>query len=140
MAALSPNHMDRKTQLNVEVENVPGKLAEVSEALAAAGVNVEGLCCTEIGVKATWHFVVDKADEAMKALASFKCSTDEILVYVCPADKPGVIAKMARACSNEGVNIKNLYSASAGKGQPATVFLSVAKSDLEKAAKACAGI
>ena len=132
--------MEKKIQLNVEVENVPGKLADVAEMLAKAGVNVEGLCCAETGAKATWHFVVDKADAAMKALSAFTCSTDEILVYDCPADKPGVIAKIARACANAGVNIKNLYTASPGKDFPARVFLSVEKGDVEKAVTACAGI
>ena len=133
--------MQTRAQLNVEVENVPGKLAELCEALTKASVNIEGLCCTEAGPRATWHFVVDKVEDAKKALSVFKgFAMSDVLVYNCPADKPGVIAAISRACSTAGVNIKNLYSASAGKDQPAKVFVLVAKEDLQKAAKACENI
>ena len=127
------------SQLNVAVDNVPGQLAKVAGALADAGVSIEGLSCTEVGVQATWHIVVDKTDTAQEALkaAGYRPSSQEIFAFVCPSDRPGVIASIAKACAGAGVNIGNIYTASTGSGQPAMVFMWVDKKDFAKAKEAC---
>lgn len=131
--------METRTQVSASVQNVPGKLATLCEALQNADVNIEGLCCTEVGESATWHFIVDKHEAAKGALepVSQGVTTEDVLMYACPEDKPGVIAKMAEACKNASVNIRNVYTTSPGRGQQATVYLWVNDGQIDAAKEAC---
>ena len=129
-------------QLNVTVDNIPGQLAKIARALAEEGISIVGLSCTENKQKAIWHIVVDKTDIAKRVLADigFLALTDEIFGFLCPEDQPGVIAKIAEACADAGVNIGSIYTAATGLNQPAMVYMWVDKEHFAKARAACAKV
>ncbi len=128
------------TQLDVTVDNVPGRLSAVCTALLQSSINILGMCASSEGSKQVWHFVVNDIEAAKSALVSkgSAVTTSDVLGFSCAEDKPGIIAAIARTCSDSGINIGNIYCTSAVLGGPTSVYLSVDKKDFVKAKEVCA--
>ena len=117
------------------LENVPGSLAQVAEAFANAGINIEGICHTETPDKvAIHHFVVDQVPAAKQALESAgkKFSEEKILSLWYP-DEPGIIAKVTRAFGDAGVNVETMYLSTPGKMKDTVLYVGVGDNDYAKA-------
>jgi hypothetical protein len=71
-------------------------VAEISEALAAAGVNIEELAAEGVGGTAVAILAVDRYDEALRALAGrgFKAVSEDALVVQLD-DRSGELARIA---------------------------------------------
>ena len=100
--------------LTVNMENRPGTLADLGEALGRAGVNLEGLCGFPYKGEAIIHILVEDADKAQRALekANFEVRAirDVLVIDVHPiVGKPGTGGKMARKIADVGVNIDLIY-------------------------------
>lgn len=94
--------------LAIALENRPGALAEMGEALGAAGVSVEGG-----GVFGVAHFLVEDAVAARAALdaAGIRIiAENDVLVQKLRQDEPGQLGKIARRMADAGVNIEVQYS------------------------------
>jgi hypothetical protein len=99
--------------LAIELENRPGALAEMGEALARAGVSVEGGGAWVVGGKGAAHFLVADGDAARKALEFVGIrviAQREVLVQKLKQDVPGQLGKLTRRMADAGVNIEVLYS------------------------------
>jgi len=105
------------TDLGISVEDRPGGLADIGEALGNAGINIEGLCGIGLGDRGVIHVLVEDGAAARAALEGAGLSVDseaEAMVSELPADQiatPGVLGQMARAVADAGVNMKALYLA-----------------------------
>jgi hypothetical protein len=103
--------------LTVSLEDRPGTLAELGEALGSAGVNIEGLTVVSFEGRAIAHVLVEDAAAARTALegAGLKVEGEsEPMVSDLPTDQvdqPGVVGQMARAMADAGVNIQVVYLA-----------------------------
>jgi hypothetical protein len=120
--------------LTVSLEDRPGTLADLGEALGNAGVNIEGICGLGVEGRGIIHVLVEDAAAARKALegAGIKVEgeADPIVAEVAgSADKPGELGRMARAIANAGVNVQAMYLATHDRGVIVTT-------DNEKARKA----
>jgi hypothetical protein len=108
--------------LTVSLEDRPGTLATLGEALGAAGINIEGLTVVSFEGRAIGHVLVEDAAAARTALegAGGKVEGEsEPLVSEFPADqvdRPGAMGEMARAVANAGVNIQVVYLATKNRG------------------------
>ena len=95
--------------LEIALENRPGALAEMGEALGRAGVSVEGG-----GVWAgAAHFLFHDAAAARAALeaAGIRVVAEhEVLVQKLRQDEPGQLGKIGRRMAQAGVNIEVQYS------------------------------
>jgi hypothetical protein len=95
--------------LGIALENRPGTLAEMGEALGAAGVSVEGG-----GVfGGIAHFLFADADAARGALHAAGISVvaiNDVLVQQLRQDEAGQLGKIARRMAEAGVNIEVQYS------------------------------
>ena len=113
--------------LKVVLENRPGSLADMGEALGNAGVNIEGMCgpCEGDGIV---HVLVDDAAAARAALggAGIKVQGEQDVIVVPVPDHPGVLGAICRRLGDAGVNIDFFYAATETR-----VVLGV--DDLEKA-------
>ena len=100
--------------LTVLLEDHPGTLADLGEALGKAGVNIEGVCGFPSQGKGVIHFLVDDAAAARRALEAAKIHvTDERDALVLDiADRPGEFGHICRKIANAGVNINLSYLAS----------------------------
>jgi hypothetical protein len=108
--------------LTVSLEDRPGELARVGEALGAVGINVEGMCATTAGGGGIVHLLVEDAGAARAALenAGIQIAGEaDPLIAEFPADqvdRPGAMGAMARAVSDAGVNIQVVYLATKNRG------------------------
>jgi hypothetical protein len=95
--------------LEIALENRPGALAEMGEALGRVGVSVEGG-----GVWAgVAHFLFHDAAAARAALeaAGIRVVAEhEVLVQKLRQDEPGQLGKIGRRMAESGVNIEVQYS------------------------------
>jgi hypothetical protein len=103
--------------LTVSLEDRPGTLATLGEALGAAGINIEGLTVVSFEGRAIGHVLVEDAAAARTALegAGLKVEGEsDPIVQDLPGDQvdqPGVVGKMARSMADAGVNIQVVYLA-----------------------------
>ena len=108
--------------LTVSVEDRPGTLADIGEALGGAGINIEGFCGLGVEGRGIIHVLVEDAAAARKALegAGIKVEgeSDAIVMDVSgpDADRPGTLGRMARGLANAGVNVKVAYLATRTRG------------------------
>ncbi len=125
--------------LKITLENRPGTLADLSEALGIAGVNIEGICGFAREVRGSEdrefvthvaHLLIDDALPARKALdrAGIKVEEEREPMVVDIRDRPGELAIITRRLADEGVNIDFFYNATRTR-----IVLGV--SDTEKACK-----
>ncbi|HYZ12225.1 MAG TPA: ACT domain-containing protein [Actinomycetota bacterium] len=123
--------------LTVSLEDRPGTLADLGEALGKAGINIEGLCVVTSEGRAIGHVLIEDATAARTALESAGIKVEgeaEPLIWETPpdaVDRPGAMGESARIVANAGVNIQLLYLATKNRAVLIT-------SDNMKAAQALA--
>jgi hypothetical protein len=108
------------TDLTITVEDRPGGLASVGEALGNAGVNIEGVCGHGLEGRGLIHVCVQDAAAARRALdgAGIKVEGEADAILGQPvqgADEPGRMGAMARRIADAGVNVRALYLATGSR-------------------------
>jgi len=99
--------------LTIRLENRPGALADMGEALGKTGVSIEGgggFLCQGNGLM---HFLFEDGAAARAALEDngIEVLDDrEVLVQRLNQDQPGQLGKISRMMANAGVNIEVIYS------------------------------
>ena len=99
--------------VEIRLENRPGAMAEMGEALGSAGVSVEGGGGWVADGKATMHFLFVDGEAARMALRNAGIQVlgvREVLVQKLRQDIPGQLGMIARRMANAGVNIEVVYS------------------------------
>lgn len=104
------------TDLGVTVEDRPGGLADVGEALGNAGINIEGLCGIGLGDRGVIHLLVEDGAAARAALEgaglTVESESDAIVSDLSgDVNTPGTMGRMARAVAGAGVNMRAVYLA-----------------------------
>jgi organic hydroperoxide reductase OsmC/OhrA len=104
--------------LRIELENQPGALASIGEALARAGISIEGGGAWVCGGNAVAHFLVEDAEGPVAALqhvgvASVRCS--DVLLQRLDQNVPGQLGAICRRFAEAGVNIDVQYSDHSGQ-------------------------
>lgn len=99
--------------LAIELENRPGALAEMGEALGRAGVSVEGGGAFVVNGRGIAHFLFSDGTAARAALAAAGIRVieeREVLVQRLNQSEPGQLGKISSRMAGAGVNIEVLYS------------------------------
>ena len=99
--------------LTIQLDNRPGALAEMGEALGRAGVSVEGGGVFVVDGRAVAHFLFEDGEAARRALegAGIVVLADrDVLVQRLKQDQPGQLGAIARRMADAGVNIEVMYS------------------------------
>jgi hypothetical protein len=123
-----PRRRKMAKDLTVVLENRPGTLADMGEALGQAGINVDGMCGFPCEGRGVIHILVEDASGARRALEEAGLEVDmerDILLHEAE-DRPGMLGETARKLANAGVNVDLLYKATQTK-------LVIGADDLEKA-------
>ncbi len=97
-------------QFEIYVQNKPGDVAWVAEVLSRNSVNIRGIS-TDLGsAQPMIRIVTDDEASARSALraANLEFSEREIDIISLP-DRPGELAKVAKALSRSGINIESIY-------------------------------
>jgi hypothetical protein len=97
--------------LTIALEDRPGILAELGEALGGAGVNIEGFCGYTSGGRGIVHLLVDDPQAARQALAgtAIEVEGEQDVVVVDLEDRPGALGVIARRIANADVTLELAY-------------------------------
>jgi len=99
--------------LAIRLENRPGALAEMGEALGRAGVSVEGGGAWVVDGVGVAHFLFHDGTAARRALEDAGITViaeRDVVVQRLKQDEPGQLGKLTRRMADGGVNIEVLYS------------------------------
>ncbi len=129
--------MQVRRQVSIFLENRPGTLAEVCDALAERGVNLLGISCVDAVDHAVLRLVPDKPDEAIHVLGNAGMLVVENDVLTAEiANEPGGLAEVARRLAEENINIDYAYCTVSEEQPTGAIVLRTA--DPEAALKALA--
>lgn len=100
------------TDLTIGLFDRPGTLAQASDALGRAGINIEGACGFVAGGQGVYHVLVKDAEPARRALmdAGFEIKAERIVVVLPIENRPGAAARLLRRIANAGVNLDVMYT------------------------------
>ena len=99
--------------LAIALENRPGALAEMGDALGRAGVSIEGGGAWVVAGQGIAHFLFADGAAARAALeaAGIRVLAErEVIVQRLNQGEPGQLGKLTRRMADAGVNIEVLYS------------------------------
>jgi len=100
--------------LVVTIANLPGTLAGMAEALAKAGINIEGICQVPWEGKVLVHMLIEDVSETRRILEGEGIKIEEehdVLVIECK-NQPGEVGRITRKVADAGININLIYIAS----------------------------
>jgi hypothetical protein len=97
----------------IALENRPGALAEMGDALGRAGVSIEGGGAFIVSGQGVAHFLFEDgavAREALEGAGMRVVEVREVLVQRLNQGEAGQLGKLTRRMAEAGVNIEVLYS------------------------------
>ena len=99
-----------ETQLAVFMENRPGMLARISQALAKAKINILALSILDTVDHAVIRMVVDHTKEAEQVLSGMHAMVQgREVVYMDVPNAVGALAGIAERLAEAGINIEYAY-------------------------------
>ena len=118
--------MPKVTQLSAWVENRPGMLGQVADALGQKRVNIRAFMATVMSERGFVRVVVDKPVVARKVFAAhgWKTTEDDVVEVSIP-DRPGALGAVADRLGAAGVNIDYAYLGGGGTRSRAHLYLAV---------------
>jgi hypothetical protein len=92
----------------------PGTIAKAFDAIAKAGINIDGYAATGEG---TLHVVTKDSAATRRAVegAGFKVRNERDIVIADAADRPGTAAQIFRQIADAEVNVDLTYSLASNK-------------------------
>jgi hypothetical protein len=99
--------------LCIRLDDRPGALADMGEALGRTGVSIEGGGVFVVDGVGVAHFLFHDAKAARSALEAAGIAViaeNDVLVQKLRQDEPGQLGKLARMMAAAGVNIRVQYS------------------------------
>jgi hypothetical protein len=126
--------MQLATQLSLFLENRPGTLARVCEALAEAKINIYAISTSDTVDHIVVRMVLSDAKKALlifEERGSLALATEVIMID--GSNKPGSLAEIAEKLGDAKVNIEYAYCATSPNAQKGLLVLRT--SDSKKAMK-----
>ena len=102
-------------QLSVFVENIPGRLTEVTGTLAGAGLNISAFSLADTAEYGMLRLIMNKPEEAERALKAkgFSVHLTEVVGLVVPHE-PGGLHRALHILSTEGISVEYMYAFALG--------------------------
>jgi hypothetical protein len=97
-------------QLNIFVENRPGRVKSVSEILSANNINIRAFTIQDRGNFGVIKLIVDRPQMAYEVLTEkgLACAMKNVLA-IAIADKPGNLHRLATILAENNINITDAY-------------------------------
>ena len=131
--------LETATQLAVFLENRPGALVRVCEALAKAGINIQALTVSDTVDHSVIRMIVSDPTKALMLMGERGVlAFEHDVLCIDAANERGVLGKIADALSRAEVNIEYAYFATGGTSPKGIIVLR--PSDIEKARRALSGL
>ncbi len=120
-------------QISVFLENRPGVIAEVCNALIDQDINIAALSVLDTFDIATMRLVVDRPDAAKEALRTAGAAYVAVPVLgVTMPNVPGALGLFGERIANVGVNIEYMYASSIPDTTNVFAIVRVRDVDMEK--------
>ena len=116
-------------QIVVTLENVPGKLSEVSDYLGENGINIIALSVVDTADVSAVRFVADNPEKAVNVLTShgYVTRVNEVLAVETP-NHPGGLNAVLKPLKEVAINVNYLYTC-LGTGEKTVLIMGVDKMD-----------
>ncbi len=114
-------------QISVSLENVPGKLSEVSDYLGDNRINIIALSVADTADISAVRFVANDPDKAVNVLRShgYSVKTTDVLALEAP-NHPGGLNAVLRPLKEMKINVLYLYTC-LGRGENTVLIVGVDK-------------
>ena len=113
-ANIKEEFMEQTKEFALTLDDRPGALAKVTDAIAKAGINIEGYCAVPSGKdgKGTFRVVTKDPATTRKALesAGFKVQEERDIALIDAEDRPGFLAQTLRRLADNELNVGPTYS------------------------------
>ncbi len=114
------------TQVSVFLENRKGRLAEVSDVLGRAGINIRALSLADTADFGVLRIIVDDPDACKKALKEHGFVVQETdVIGIEVNDKPGGLHTVLSTLEGQGINVEYMYATVEKNGDSAVVIFKV---------------
>ncbi len=120
--------MRKATQLSAWVEDRPGTLGRVADALGEKKVNIRAFMAAVMTGRGFVRVVVDRPAAAKKVFADhgWQTTEDAVLEVTIP-DRPGALGAVADRLGAAGVNVEYAYLGTAKSASKVNLYLAVAE-------------
>lgn len=117
-------------QISIFVENKAGRLAEITETIGKAGIDIRALSIADTTDFGILRLIVDKPEEAALTLkeAGLTVSITNVIA-VGIDDTPGAFSVPMRILANAGIDVEYMYAFISRDTKKAYVILRVADND-----------
>jgi hypothetical protein len=97
-------------QINIFIENRPGRLSSITEILAQNNINIRSFIIQDRGDFGLMKMIVDKPTDAHLILADrgLACAVKDVIA-VAIDDKPGNLHKLTKKLSENGFNVVDAH-------------------------------
>ena len=98
-------------QLSVFIENESGRLTQVCETLAEAGINISALSLADTSDYGILRMIVSAPDKSVEILnqCGFSVRLTDVIGLIIP-DTPGALSRALRILSNADISIEYMYA------------------------------
>ena len=123
-------------QLNIFLENRPGRLKSVTEALSDKKINIIAFTIQDRGDFGLMKLIVDNPQDAYLALSEtgYACALKNTLL-ICIKDKPGNLNKLSSILLKHKINIIDAHGFAISSSKQGVCSLEVNERDFTKASK-----
>ena len=107
----------------VDLQDQPGELARITEAIAQKGINITGFTGATAGGRGAVMLVTNDEEGTRRALADAGCQVQEAeLVTTSLEHQPGSLAAAARKLADAGINISGALPIGMSDGKVSIAF------------------
>jgi hypothetical protein len=112
-------------QISVSLENIPGKLSEVSDYLGENGVNIIALSVADTADISAIRFVANDPEKASNVLRShgYSIKVTDVLAVEAP-NHPGGLNAILKPLKEVSINVNYLYTC-LGTGEKTVLIMGV---------------
>lgn len=104
------------TEITVQLEDRPGALADLTEALAKSAVNIVAIQASQCSGGGQVQLITNDTDATIDVLKHLDLdySVLDVLLVTIP-HQPGALARIARALANDNINLNAVYITMTGQ-------------------------
>jgi hypothetical protein len=116
--------MEFVAELTARLENKPGRLAKICEALAHEKINIRALSVMDAGERSVLRMVVDQLEPTKRILTSLGTEFDVTEVLAIEMEnRPGALTRLLEKLASEHINIEYAYvSGATAPGRSLGIF------------------
>ncbi|NOZ64368.1 MAG: ACT domain-containing protein [Caldiserica bacterium] len=108
----------KEKEIRVVTKNKVGMLAEITEQIFQAGVNIENICAYATGEESLFYLITSDNEKVKSTLSQKGYQIEERNVVVLSLEnRPGALSEVAEELKKAGINLNYIYATTSEKAQ-----------------------